>query len=175
MTHVDTGITGAKRQSWRHDNPRDLLKVIIDNNTQASKEELLELFTQKVFEKGNRALLETIIEYWFANNLHSLFISDSKLKRQFMAPQIKKVKDQIRQRIKVAAGVILMDMVMPNKKRLRDCSGAECATVGGWLSIVAARMPPAALVGQAFDEKTLRAILTEVVEQDHGHKAEEDQ
>lgn len=162
MTHVDTGITGAKRQSWKHDNPRDVLKNIIEKNVRASKEELLGIFTQSLFEKGNQALLETVIEYWFANNLNSLLNSDVQLRRQFTKPQISKIKEQIRERIKVAAGVILMDMVMPNKKKLRDCSGAECAAVGGWLSIVATRMPPSAIVGKTFSEQAIREILAEI-------------
>jgi hypothetical protein len=161
MTHLDTGITGAKRQSWKHDNPRDTLKKIIEENPSAAKEQLLNIFTQTVFERGNRSLLETIIEYWFANNLHSLLNSDSKLRREFGAPQVTKMKEQIRERIKLAAGVILMDMIMPNKKRLGDCTGAECADVGGWLSIVAARMPRSTIVSKAFTEKDLRTMLTQ--------------
>lgn len=162
MTHVDTGITGAKRQSWRHDNPRDVLKNIIEKNQQASKEKLLEIFTQTMFKKDNHALIETIIEYWFANNLNSLLHSDDSLKGQFIKPHVKKIKEQIRERIKIAAGVILMDMVMPNKKKLRDCSGAECAAVGGWLSVVAIRMSPSAIVGKTFSEQDMRGMLAEI-------------
>jgi hypothetical protein len=163
MTHVDTGITGAKRQSWKHDNPRDVLKNILEQNARAAKEELLEIFTRTMFEKGNRALIETVIEYWFANNLNSLLNSDSRLKGQFSKPQqVTKIKDQIRERIKIAAGVVLMDMIMPNKKRLRDCSGAECAAVGGWLSVVSARMSPSAIVGKTFSEQDIRSMLAEI-------------
>lgn len=162
MTHVDTGITGAKRQSWKHDNPRDVLKNVIEKNGRSSKEELLRIFTQTIFEKGNRALIETVIEYWFANNLNSLLNSDSQLREQFSKPQISKIKEQIRERIKIAAGVVLMDMIMPNKKRLRDCSGAECAAVGGWLSVVATRMSPSAIVGKTFSEQDMRGMLAEI-------------
>lgn len=165
MTHVDTGITGAKRQSWKHDNPREILISIIDEYPSAGKDKLLKFFTQKVFEKENRTLLETIIEYWFANNLYSLLNSDPKLKKQFSQPlQVAKIKAQIRERIKVAAGVVLMDMIMPNKKKLRDCSGAECAAVGGWLSIVATRMSPSAIVGKTFSEQDVRGMLAEISE-----------
>lgn len=162
MTYIDTGITGAKRQSWKHENPRDVLKNIIEQNGRAAKEELLAIFTRTMFEKRNHALIETIIEYWFANNLNSLLNSNSNLKGQFSKPQITKIKEQIRERIKIAAGIVLMDIIMPNKKRLRDCSGAECAAVGGWLSVVSARMPPAAIVGKTFSEQDIRAILAEI-------------
>jgi hypothetical protein len=159
MTHIDTGITGAKRQSWRHDNPRDTLKKIIEENPRAAKERLLEMFMQIVLERGKRVLLETIIEYWFANNLHSLLNSDSNLKKEFSKPQVTKLKEQIRERIKIAAGIVLLDMMMPNKKQLRDCSGTECAAVGGWLSVVAANMAPAAIVGKVFSEQDMRAMF----------------
>jgi hypothetical protein len=165
MTHVDTGITGAKRQSWKHDNPRDVLKNIIEKNSRAAKEELLGIFTQTMFEKGNRALIETVIEYWFANNLNSLLHSDSSLRDQFTRPRVAKIKEQIRERIKIAADVVLMDMIMPNKKRLRDCNGTECAAVGGWLSIVATRMPPSAIVGKTFSEQDIRGMLAEISQQ----------
>lgn len=159
MTHIDTGITGAKRQSWRQDNPRDTLKTIIEEHPKADREKLLEIFTQTVFDRNQRGLLETIIEYWFANNLSSLLHSDSKLRAEFARPQISKIKDKIRERIKIAAGVVLMDLVMPNQKRLGDCSGAECAAVGGWLSVVAARMSPSQIVGKVFSEEEMRAML----------------
>lgn len=163
MTHIDTGITGAKRQSWKHENPRDILISIIDEHPSAAKEKLLEVFTQTVLEKGRRGLLETIIEYWFANNLQSLLLGDSKLKEQFSKPQrIAKLKEQIRERIKIAAGVVLLDMILPNKKRLRDCSGAECAAVGGWLSVVATKMSPSDIVGKKFSEQDVRAMLAEI-------------
>jgi hypothetical protein len=159
MTYIDTGITGAKRQSWRHDNPRDTLRNIIEGNPTAGKEKLLELFTDIVLKTKNQALLETIIEYWFANNLTSLLHSDSDLKKQFSNPDVAKIKDKIRQRIKIAAGVVLLDMVMPNKKRLADCTGAECAAVGGWLAMIAARMAPSQIVGKVFAEEDIRAML----------------
>lgn len=159
MTHIDTGITGAKRQSWMHDNPRDILRTIIKDNAQAGRETLLELFTKAVFDNGNRGLLETIIEYWFTNNLSSLLRSDSRLKAQFSNPDVSKIKQRIRERIQIAAGVVLMDMMMPNNKRLGDCSGAECAAVGGWLSVVAGRMSPSQIVKQVFSEEDMRAML----------------
>jgi len=160
MTHVDTGITGAKRQSWKHDNPRDALKNIISDNPKAGKEELLEKFTQTVFQKYNRGLIETIIEYWFANNLNSLLNSNSKLKMEFSRPgQVSKVKEQIRERIKIAAGVVLLDMIMPNNKPLRECTGAECTATGGWLLVLAKRMPPSAFVGKIFSEEDVRKML----------------
>jgi hypothetical protein len=31
-TRIDIGVTGAKRQSWRRANPRDVLKRIIDRH-----------------------------------------------------------------------------------------------------------------------------------------------
>lgn len=170
MTHVDTGITGAKRQSWKHDNPREVLINIIDQNPSAAKEELLEIFTRSALEKGRRTLLETIIEYWFANNLNSLLNSDSGLRKQFSNPQVSKIKEQIRERIKIAAGVVLMDMILPNKKRLRDCSGAECAAVGGWLSVVATHMSPSEIVGKKLSEQDVRAILAEISKKPMGEE-----
>src|SRR5215471_3987531 len=153
MTHIDTGITGAKRQSWRHDNPRDTLRNIIEGNPHADKEKLLTLFKDIILKVKNQAILETIIEYWFANNLSSLLQSDADLKKQFSAPNIAKLKDKIRERIKIASGIVLLDIIMPNKKRLGDCTGAECAAVGGWLSLVAARMSPSQIVGKIFTEE----------------------
>jgi hypothetical protein len=161
MTHIDTGITGAKRQSWKHDNPRDLLKTIIEKNPQASKEVLLKKFSETIFQKHNFKLLETMVEYWFANNLHSLLNSNIDLKKGFSNPLKKKFKQQIREHIQLAAETILLDMIMPNGKKLRDCSGTECAAIGSWLSIVASRMPPNALVGKIFNERKLREILEE--------------
>jgi len=159
MTHIDSGITGAKRQSWRHDNPRDTLRNIIEGNPRAGKDELFELFKDVVLKTRNHAMFETIIEYWFANNLTSLLQGNAELKKQFSGPNVAKIKDKIRERIKIASGFVLLDMIMPNNKRLGDCTGAECAAVGGWLSIVAARMSPSQIVGKVFDEKDIHEML----------------
>lgn len=161
MTHIDTGTYGAKRQSWRPDNPRVWLKKLLEQNPKASKEELLEIFSTSILQKANQSLLLTIIEYWFANNLHSLLAGDDELKKEFAAPTKDKIKRQIKAKIELAAGTILMNTIMPNNKKLGDCIGSEVAVFGGWLSAVASHMQPSAKVARTFTEEELRTLFVD--------------
>jgi hypothetical protein len=60
----------------------------------------------------------------------------------------------------------LLDLLMPNGKPLRDCTGGECERYGKadeqrglWLQRVAAKVGPDKHVGEVLDERQLKALM----------------
>lgn len=167
MTMVDTGMLGAKRVSWRHGNPREMLKRIIDELGTSDRDRLLREFNDQVFARGNRAVLESIVEYWFANNLNSLLdrsalVTTRKRLRTAAQKRTAEVRQEIITAITVAAGVMLLDIDLPHGKKLRDSTGAECSAIGGWLAVVGAKVLPDVIVGNVLNEDDVRALFERV-------------
>ena len=52
-------------------NPRETLARIVEDNPQADEKELRALFIETVLT-NRTPVLETIVDYWFRNNLRSL-------------------------------------------------------------------------------------------------------
>lgn len=153
QTTVDTGRTGAKRQSWKP-NPRSILiKLIAENphETMQDEEAILELLWEAV--KGDEEQLRSICDYWGTNNYRSIVYKADPQKRLARREAIEREKKSI------ASRIILMDWQTPSGKLLRDCTKQDCKRVGGWLVRVADKMKPRQTVGQAFSEKQLKALL----------------
>ena len=58
-----------------------------------------------------------------------------------------------------AAGIVLLNLVLPSGKMLKDSTGAECAGAGGWYTKIASRVAPDEVVGNVLSEEQLRKIL----------------
>ena len=163
MTHIDPGTLGAKRMSWRH-GPRELLKHIIDDLSTADRERLLAEFTDQMLLPENRPALESSIEYFFTNNLNSLLqhsglASSRTLARARTRERAEQVSKDIVQQLTVVAGRMLLDLILPHGKSLKETTGSECLAIGGWLSQIGAKMKPDDLVGAVFSEEQLRKIF----------------
>jgi hypothetical protein len=126
-----------------------------------SKEHVLQSLTEQVID--DHKYLTTIIEYWFANNFHSLTERPpSSYQARERSSAITKVKQNVETQIQLKAGVILLEMTMPNGKLLRDCTGAECSKlsskIGGWLLRISKRVRPTQTVGSVLNEDQVRQL-----------------
>lgn len=54
--------------------------------------------------------------------------------------------------------VVLLDLVLPNGKALRDATGAECAKAGGFYSEIAKHIKPTQVVDRHLSENDLKNI-----------------
>lgn len=151
-----TGIYGAKRQTWKRASPRDLLKRMMDNHSDDTEGRLHQRFSMAV--QDNPDMLESIIEYWFANNYRSLSYKPAKDERA-RAEMIQRAERLIRSR---AETLVLSDMVLPNGKKLREATGLECSKfapkVGNLLSKIAKKVKPSQIVGDVLSEEQLRRM-----------------
>lgn len=163
MTMIDTGTTGAKRQSWHADNPRELLKRLAEQHPKWSKEHLLKTLTNEVVD--NHKYLTAIIEYWFANNYHSLIeqpAAPSRARAYDRSASIAAVKEAVETQIQHKAEIMLLQMEMPNGKLLRDCTGTECfklsSKLGGWLLRISKKVKASQTVGSVLSEDQVRQL-----------------
>jgi hypothetical protein len=174
MTYTDTGTQGAKRQSWREANPRAGLKDLIDKNPDASEDEVLQLQWDTVtrgvaFKKPeNESMFRTIFEYWFTNNYRSLVTeraprkpraaSQPAVQGQAAEQHVDRLRQSLTKKVEEKAQLLLLDLIMPNGKSLRENTKEDCANTSGWMAKLAARLKPGQTVGAALSEKQVRAI-----------------
>lgn len=169
------GKIGAKRQTVRSANPRALLADLMERNPSASErtifEECWEVFkSHEDFEEpGDSSLFKTIFEYWFTNNYRSIILGAPEtrsLRRSEAAQKIGTLTtdytDRIGQAIEHKAKVTLLRLLMPNGKKLSDCTGSDCAfmatEVGQFLRALAAALAPQETVGSKFTEASLQDL-----------------
>lgn len=150
MTHIDPGSLGAKRATFRSANPRRTLREIIDRNPDFDekgwREQFWDLIKDDLSDSGD---LKACIEYWLDNNLRSLMpqLHRGSTSRTSTASEIEKETNRL-----------LLQLVMPNGKRLAECTGSDCVRFGGWYSAIAALVPPDQIVGVHLDEQKLQQL-----------------
>jgi hypothetical protein len=159
MTHVDEGVRGAKRATWREANPRKRLIKIISDNDRAEEKVWREEFWEEVKkDRSDKGELRACIEYWLDNNIHALTgHSDRKKKRskaarEALAADVEEIKEEIR------TNLMFLSLVCPNGKQLRHCTGADCRKFGGWYLTLSKRVPAQKEVGQVLDETEVGKI-----------------
>ena len=54
--------------------------------------------------------------------------------------------------------IMLLDLMLPNGKLLRDCTGVECRAAGGWLVKIADRVGDG-VVGEVLSENEALSIF----------------
>jgi hypothetical protein len=161
---LDTGTYGAKVQSWKSANPRDLLRQIMEENRGADKPALLARTRERLLANDAIDHLEAVIEYWFANNYHSLVERPTPVRREVRkikaAKAVETIKAKVKTRILEEAQAMLLDIVtLPNGKSLRDSTGKDCAKAGGWLTKIAEKIGAKQRVGAALTEEEVRSIF----------------
>lgn len=152
---------GATVQSWNQFSAREVLKRVFDANPKASREQLMLLVREPLSEHH----WNSIFEYWFTNNLRSLLEekpkparkTESEVNEQRAAAE--KLKTQFKTQIVAAVG---LKFILPNGKMLKDCTGQECAQMGGqvgrWLQRIAAKIKPDDIVGEVLSEQQVRKL-----------------
>jgi hypothetical protein len=164
------GKQGAKRQSTFASNPRDVLNRLMDKYPNKTERELRPKVKAHILD--NPDYVSAIFEYWYANNYNSLRDERrernvSPVERQQKTEQkaamaaekvvrMEKTKQQFKAR---AVEFVLLDLMMPNGKVLGDCTGADCAKAGGWLTAIAERIRPDDIVSRMLSEDQVKDIF----------------
>jgi hypothetical protein len=160
MAFVDQGIHGAFRATWRKDNPRSLLRTIIAKNPKATEDKIHKLFWQEV--ENDPELLRACVEYWLDNNYLSLMRDENPVKRRKRADKdavaVNFEKEKIKERIDGEVYSELLNLIMPNSKKLGECDRKDCLAMGGWLTTVGNQLPKNKTVSEVFTNKQLHTI-----------------
>ncbi len=130
------GTQGAKQQTWEPDNPRALLKRILDENPnlpeQASRSMMLEQLNADPLR-----YIPGLLAYWWPSNYRSLTASQrTRQPKPSAVEMVSKLRED------------LLDLMLSNGKSLRNCTFGECAKEGGWLVELSKQGHPNEFIGQ---------------------------
>lgn len=145
--HSDNTRMGADFLAKRSErNPRQIIVSLIEQNPDASKDKLFDLFRKQVEDDEDCA--RAVQWYFFVNMYEYMVTSRNRKPSQTMAAQAARAAQvsEIKRRI---LGLSL-DFTMPNGRPLRECTGADCAEAGGFLSKIARKVGPRTKVGAVF-------------------------
>jgi hypothetical protein len=163
MTFSEPGTQGAKRATWRANDPRPILEKILIENPKAEQTEWWALFWQEIVE--DQDYLMGVARYYFDNALVAHFRNHQRPrlynpvgKDVARKEALSSVKKMLTERIQHEAAVVLLDLVMPNGKALRDCTGKDCRKIGGWCLLLAKRVPMTKTVAETLNEEQVQAF-----------------
>lgn len=155
QTYKQTGAATNRRRAKR--DPLVLMVELCDDNPQLSKESIIKKWKQKC--RADTAYDDAVYDYAGANMW-------SQLARNRPIAQPIRTREQYEsQRAEAAAFVkskadqlTLMDLVLPNGKKIRHCTFAEVGKYGGWLKLLATKGKPSEIVGDKLTESDLQLI-----------------
>lgn len=159
MSNVEIGRTGAKRISVEQSNPRALLLELIDRFPHDEEKCMLRHFQEAV--KDDPDMLDVVIGYAFANHweaIHNPKKNHSIQNKKSFIKHSAQLRIGIQRVIKEKAQEMLMEMAMPNGKRLGDCTISYVSRLGGWLSKIVEGKNPRQTVEHVYDEDQLREM-----------------
>lgn len=161
MTKTHKGVYGAKVQSWKKANPRDILRRLIEQNPGHDEVALERLCWQTIKDDPESPdLMKTIFSYWFANNWRSL-VDERYTPAQRQEKRQAKAKAAVAREVvvtKVATKMVerIMDMAMPNGKSMSECTFGYVGKLGGGFTRIAKLGKPNQIVGKVLDEAKIR-------------------
>jgi hypothetical protein len=176
-----SGITGAKRASWEHYNPRDIVLRMLQEHPEANEKALTRhlydfLVGDAVLDDECFGYLMACLKYTVHNALIALGDEKKEARRKARAEaraqrekeghtdnQRELITQSVREKFaQYIAKITLLDMLMPNGKILRDCTGRECTVlgpqIGVWLAKIGARIKPDDTVGDSLSEEQVQQI-----------------
>lgn len=138
-------------------NPRDLVIELIESMQGEQRDKMFEEFRRRISENDR---YQRAVDWYFFVNMHD-YLTTSRNKHQ--TPQqrahAKQAADECVTDLKrKIVDIVLLDIILPSGKRLRDSTFAECGRAGGWFTKLAKMGKPAQVVGKVLTEAKLKAI-----------------
>ena len=155
------GYHAATRQSWKRDNIRVAIAELRDANPQSTEDRLVQLYAERM--KADDDLLQATAEYAVINALNSMErkAPAASTSRPAPAPQERAARAQEVEKMvsSIKEQITLLNMEMPNGKRMRWCTGAEMMKFGGAFTKIGKKVGSTKNVGTVLDEKQVRALM----------------
>jgi hypothetical protein len=151
------GHYGAKVQSFKKKNPRDLILKLVQKHGTKNRDKLCDEFRKEILKPEWHDAHMTSLDYAFVNNFNAMFPRTHPSPRQAVSTEIlEETKTVIQSR---ATRLVLMDWPIYNGKPLGDCTREELSKLGGWLHKVASRLQPQQKVRDGLTENDLQKIF----------------
>jgi hypothetical protein len=149
--NIDPGVKGQTRSTWRDPTHlRGLLMKLVRLYPDASRDELEELFL--IEAKTQDSLIDEALRRAFDNDF-------ARMEQPSPRPRKKLTEAEIAAAAERLKAIVLLDLILPNGKKLGDCTGKECRAAGGWLIEVGARVGDRGVVGETLNEAEVAKIF----------------
>jgi hypothetical protein len=152
---IRTGAAATRRSAKK--NPMQVLVDLVEGDPSADPNRLFKVWWPII--QSDDDYLEAVARHAFTNFLTSLDrdrrASATRRKTKRMAQQHRDAVSALTSKIK---NLILLDLQLPNGKKLRNCTFAECSAAGGWFKLLATRGRPSEVVGEVLTEDDLRKL-----------------
>jgi hypothetical protein len=147
---INVGKYAATRQSWSRTNIRVIYSEIKKSKPRAAHTELVKLLAERMREDDDALMAAADYVITNCEEAEEGYANRAKYKKR--AQDAEHTADDIKNHI------ILLNLEMPNGKRMRYCTGTELASFGkGYQRI--ARKVGSKMVGSVLDEKQVRALM----------------
>jgi hypothetical protein len=163
ISNINLGVTGAKRTSFAAANPKALAADICGRHPRWSNNDLVDALCDAIMEAGG-STLETTVKHACANFIHSALRDRDRTQKRPRA----NMANAVRNGTAAVKALVLLDLVMPNKKRLRSCTFSECAKFGSWLTKLSHYGGPKQIVGKTLTETQVRKVYASAKWSTHG-------
>lgn len=144
------------RQSWQKDSVRTAVAELREANPRADQPMLVRKFAEKM--RTDDSLLDAAAEYVVILALNSL---ERQPSTQTVTSRDRAARAQREETIVavIKEQVMMLNMEMPNGKRMRWCTGAEMMKFGGAFQKIGKKVGSTKTVGSVLDEKQVRQFL----------------
>jgi hypothetical protein len=166
MAHIDSGVTAAKRATWRDTDHRPLLRRILADNPKADEAKLRAMFLEQVMNDDDYA--RSCANYCFDLGMRAWKAPDEQAKEKRQAEKVKRAsavrvaveknKEIFKERIKHEVKTAFLQMITPNGKTLAECTGAECVEFGSGFTQIGQRVPANQKVKDILSEKQVAKL-----------------
>lgn len=150
MIDIQAVYAGPMIHKTEKFNPTEVLVRLIDENPGASRDVVERLFIAEIEE--DRDYRTPVLKYFFFNawmGLHPERRQKSRERNMLQKAELKQAAAENIQRIKRA--VIISELMMPNNKKVADCTGIEMAKFGKF----------GAKIGKLVQRRKVGAVLSE--------------
>lgn len=139
--------------SWDIGDPEEILRRLHRAHPDADRAQLRGIFLDHLSSMVPHAIIRPLGAVFF----DARYTYVVRPKPLAAVPQTQTLRDKTRQEVVVAMRGLL-NWMMPNGKKLGDCTGRECRKAGGWLTRVAAKVPPRKLVRDVLSDAQLQKL-----------------
>jgi hypothetical protein len=164
MTDLNPGYGSPYVQATRATSPKEVMFRLHREHPRADKDELLRLF--RLEAGGDPELTDICVEVAGINAYLALENIRNRAKRRPAETPEQQRQEQDAEAAQQAAVIAdrivrsaILDFMMPNNKRLRDCTFSEVRKFGKGFSRIAAAGRPNQIVGQVLSETKAKSLM----------------
>ena len=168
---LKTGAAHVRRLATK--NPMEVLRKIIEQDVTADNDrrfkkwdvlimkdpELLLAVKQYAFKLWNTQLERDMRAAKAAEDTENAENAEdaSPLKRRTKA----ELEEEAAPIVSRAQKILVLDIVMPNNKRLRECTGQYGKSLGGWIARIAGKVKPTDIIGTVVSDDQAQKLWRE--------------